>query len=117
MTGISISGLLLAGVRVFFDVAKMIPGLSSILGLEPVIVDGITLGILVEEDAKVLMATPEWAKFIASAKAFLESKGAKVTLSSIPAMPTIVTSYVTPANWPKTPTEFNLWQSEHPVTP
>ena len=116
------SALLLAGIKVFFDVAKMIPGLSGILGLEPVIVDGISLGVLVEQDAMALMATPEWAKFLASAKTFLESKGAKITLSTTPANPVstafaaVVTSYVTPPNWPKTPAEFNLWQSEHPAS-
>lgn len=113
---ISISGLLLAGVKVFFDVAKMIPGLSSVLGLEPVIVDGIALGVIVEQDAVALMATPEWSKFLASATTFLHSKGAVITTNiPTPGKPLLVSSYVTPANWPKTPAEFNLWQSEHPV--
>lgn len=107
----SATSLLLAGVKLFFDVARMIPGLSSILGIEPVIEDGLTLAVLVEADAQALMATPEWAKFVKSATAFVQAKGGHVQVS--PANPAIVINYSAPPH-AQTPTEFNEWNAEHP---
>lgn len=112
-----ITGALLAGAKLLFDVARLIPGLGSILGLEPVIIDGLTLAELVEADANELMATPEWAKFVASAKAFMESKGGVVTVlaQGVPSLntPTVV-AYTPPPFRAQTPQEFNQWQAEHP---
>lgn len=111
MTLTSITNTLLAAVKFFFDVAKLIPGLGNVLELEPVIVDGLQLGLVVEADAQALMATPEWAKFVASAKGWFEANGGTVTIA--PDNQT-VTAYVTPVH-PTTPQEFNAWQAAHPV--
>lgn len=91
-------------VKFFFDIARLIPGLSTVLGLEPVIVDGLELTEMVREDIVAIIGTPQWARMVGNAKKLIEAQGGSVTTA--PGSPHIVTSYVAPPH--QSPQDFNL---------
>jgi hypothetical protein len=81
-------------VKLLFDVLKLLPGTSEIVGLEPVVVDGLTLTDDIIVDVKALVATPEWADLVGKVKPLFEAHGGTVTLA--PGSQTTVATYVAP---------------------